>query len=200
MRQLALALLATVSFGTVASAQDVTLRGFRIEGNAGYDWFKTRGSQNGKFGFGGAAGFDGQIGDKIVVGPEFNYWQPNHRDNLVGFVNVQGNDALRQSRYQMGAAVRIGYLISPDFLIFGKGGYVSDDERRVVFNRADAVIIDDRFRTDGYQYGGGVEYTLHDKFSFAPTGLYVSAQYVRDKYHDHSTDQHAMGGIGIRFR
>ncbi len=200
MRSVAIALLAAAALSSAASAQDTTFRGFRIEGNAGYDWFKTQGSQHGKFGFGGSGGFDGQIGDKIVIGPEVNYWQPNHRDNLVGFINTQGNSALRQSRYQLGAAVRVGYLVTPDFLVFGKGGYVSDDQRRVVFNKAGALIINDRFRTDGYQYGGGLEYTLHDRFSFAPTGLYVSAQYVRDKYNDRSTDQHAMGGIGIRFR
>lgn len=199
MRRFALAFLAASALASAASAQDTTFRGFRIEGNAGYDWFKAQNSnRNGKFGFGGAAGFDGQIGN-IVIGPEFNYWQPNHRDNTVAFLNAQDALALRQSRYQLGSAVRIGYLISPDFLVFGKGGYVNETERRTIFLPTGDVLRN-QFRTDGYQYGGGVEYTLHDKFAFAPTGLYVSAQYVRDEFGGHSSDQHAMGGVGLRFR
>jgi outer membrane immunogenic protein len=202
MRTVALALLALSTVTTAASAQDTTFRGFRIEGNAGYDWFKVNGApQRGKFGFGGSGGFDGQIGDKIVIGPEVNYWQPSHEDNTVGFVNNAGNTAFRRSRYILGSAVRVGYLVTPDLLVFGKGGYANNAQYRTLYNPAGAFVRQDRFRTDGYQYGGGIEYTLHDKFSFAPTGLYVSAQYVRDEFGNrHSSDQHAMGGVGLRFR
>ena len=200
MRNLLLAALVMSTAVTTASAEDVTFRGFRIEGNAGYDRFKADGDHNGKFGFGGQAGFDGQIGNKIVIGPEVNYWRPNHSQNTVGSLTPGGDLAIRQSRDQWGSAVRVGYLVTPDFLVFGKGGYVSNSQREALLSPTGDLIGTRRRHTAGYQYGGGVEFTLHDHFSFAPTGLYVSGQYVRDKYDNHTSDQHAMGGIGIRFR
>lgn len=197
---LAAAAAAAIASSASASAEDFTFRGFRIEGNAGWDQYRALGDRNGNFGYGGQAGFDGQIGNRIVVGPEVNYWRPNHGQNTVGAGLVGGGAVLRQSRDQWGSAVRIGVLATPDFLIYGKGGYVNAAQRSAVLDSTGAVIGASRGHTDGYQYGGGLEYTLHDRFSFAPTGLYLSAQYVRDHFDNGTRDQHAMGGIGIRFR
>lgn len=197
-------LAATVSAVQAASAQDVSgdtsasFRGFRIEGNAGYDRAHSEGDHNSKFGYGGSVGFDGQVG-KFVVGPEFSYWQPNRDRNTVASPGVGGGTFYRQQRDQLGAAVRIGYLVTPEFLVFGKGGYANGAQRDA-FYAPDGGATFRHGHTDGYEFGGGVEYTLHDRFSSLPGGLYVSAQYVQANYDNHTKDQHAMGGIGFRFR
>lgn len=200
MRNLILAAVAAATICTAASAEDFAFRGFRIEGNAGWDQFRSHGDRNGKFGYGGQAGFDGQIGDKIVIGPEVNYWRPNNNRNVVGYDIGGGAGVLRDSREQWGSAVRVGFLATPALLIYGKGGYVNNSQRSALVGPDGAILARGRTHVGGYQYGGGIEYTLHDRFSFAPTGLYVSAQYVRDEYNNDTSDQHAMGGIGIRFR
>jgi len=84
-------------------------------------------------------------------------------------------------------------------LVFGKGGYVNEAQRKLVV-ADDGASAYSRGHADGYQYGGGVEFTLHDKFSAVPGGVYVSAQYVRSQFDNHTADNHAMGGIGFRFR
>ncbi len=184
-----------------ASAQDMTasFRGFRLEGNLGYDKASSEGDHNSKFGYGGSVGFDGQIG-KIVVGPEFSYWRPNRDRNTVVTTGPLGGTVYHQQRDQLGAAVRVGYLVTPDFLIFGKGGYANSDQRKAFIAPAGELSYFGRGRADGYQFGGGIEYTLHDRFSSLPGGLYISAQYVQAQYDNHTKDQHAMGGIGFRFR
>ena len=184
---------------TAAAAQDTSFRGFRIEGNAGWDRFDVPAGTNAKFAFGGSGGFDGQIG-RIVIGPEVNYWRPDDGHNAVGYLNGAGSQRIRSSHDELGAAVRVGYLLTPDLLLFGKGGYADDDQHRLAFSPTGALTRLTRDHVDGYQVGGGMEYTLHDRFAFAPAGVYLSAQYVYADYDNHTSDQHAMGGIGIRFK
>lgn len=182
-----------------AQSMETSFRGFRIEGNAGYDWAHSEGTHNSKFAYGGSAGFDGQIGN-IVIGPEFTYWHPNKNQNTVVTGDAAGTTLYHQQRDQLSGDVRIGYLVTPDFLVFGKGGYVNEAQRELFVPPAGGIATYSHGRADGYQYGGGVEFTLHDKFSSMPGGLYVSAQYVRSQFDNHTADNHAMGGIGFRFK
>lgn len=200
---LLLSAAAVAGVAQAASAQDLfgtttSFRGFRIEGNAGGDRFQSEGHHNDKFGYGGTAGFDGQIGDKIVVGAEGSYWRANKwTENNTGGVN--GGNIAHKSFEEYGAAVRAGYLFTPNLLVFGKGGWVTNDQRK----RFDAPVGETSFYnhtgTDGYQVGGGVEYTL-PSFTGVPLPIYVNAQYVYSNYDDHTTRQRLMGGIGIRFK
>jgi outer membrane immunogenic protein len=203
MKKIAFAALFAASslLATAASAQDMqtSFRGFRIEGNAGYDWAHSEGTHNSKFAYGGSAGFDGQIGN-IVIGPEFSYWHPNNSRNTVVSSGVAGGTMYHQQRDQLAGDVRVGYLVTPDFLVFGKGGYVNESQRELFVAPTGQRGFSSRGRADGYQYGGGVEFTLHDKFSSVPGGVYVSAQYVRSQFDNHTHDDHAMGGIGFRFK
>jgi outer membrane immunogenic protein len=183
----------------VAHAQDIStsFRGIRIEGNAGGDRFQSQGVHNDKFGYGGTVGFDGVIGDKIVIGPEGSYWRANDwSENCTG--SIARGSLCHKSFEEWGAAVRVGYLVSPRFLVFGKGGYVNNEQRKRFDAPAGQASFYDHFRTDGYQVGGGVEYTVSD--TALPVPVYVNAQYVYSQYHDHTSRQRVMGGIGIRFK
>jgi outer membrane immunogenic protein len=177
-----------------------SFRGFRIEGNAGYDWAHSEGNHNSKFGYGGSVGFDGQIGKRIVIGPEFTYWRPNNNRNTVVTPGDIGGTLYHQQRQQLSGDIRVGYLFTPDVLVFGKGGYVNEAQRELFVAPPGETSFYGHGHADGYQYGGGVEFTLHDKFSSIPGGLYVSAQYVRSQFDNHTADDHAMGGIGFRFK
>lgn len=191
---------AAIALGAqAASAQDMTtsFRGFRIEGNAGGDRFQSGGTHNNKFGYGASVGFDGQIG-KIVVGPEATFWRANNwSENCVG--GTIGGSVCTKSFQEYGAAVRLGYLIGDNLLVFGKGGYVNNEQRKRFDAPAGETSFYDHYRTDGYQVGGGVEYSLPTGMGI-PAPLYVSAQYVYSNYVDHTARQRVMGGIGVRFK
>ncbi len=205
MRIVALLISAASVLGAAqaASAQDffgttTSFRGLRLEANAGGDRFQSEGNHNDKFGYGATIGFDGQIGDKIVIGPEGTVWRANKwtENNTAGAI---GGNIAHKSFEEFGAAVRAGYLFTPNLLAFGKAGWVTNDQRKRFDAPAGETGFYNHTGTDGYQVGGGVEYTL-PSFSGVPLPIYVSAQYVYSNYDDHTARQRLMGGIGIRFK
>jgi outer membrane immunogenic protein len=200
----ALALGLTALTAQAACAQDTTtpdsnptFRGLRVEGNVGGDRFQSQGHHNDKFGYGGTIGFDGVIGDKIVVGPEGSYWHAN--DGNQNCSAAGGNARICEKSFEeWGAGVRAGYLVTPAFLVYGKGGYVNNEQRKRIDSPTAGNILYDHYRTDGYQVGGGVEYSLGRDVMKMP--LFVGAQYVYSQYNDHTSRQRVMGSIGFHFK
>lgn len=189
-----------------ASAQlfDVptAFRGFRVEANGGWDRFHSEGARRDKIGYGGTVGFDGIIAEKIVIGAEGTYWRANKgTENCEPGVN--GGTVCRKSFGEYGAAVRAGYLVTPKLLVFGKGGYVSNEQRRRFDAPGTLLYINGlivgpetsyyrRGPSGGYQIGGGAEYTLVKSF-------YVDVQFIHSNYEEHSRRDRAMAGVGVRF-
>jgi outer membrane immunogenic protein len=201
------ALAATCLAAFSAHAQDAaptniagTFAGFRLEGNVGWDKTQSLGRNNEKLGYGGSVGFDGNLTDRIVIGPEFTYWRPNRGENRTVVPGVAGGTVVHEGREMLSGDIRIGYRATPDLLIFGKGGYVSQSQRSYFFAPVGQTGYATRGHPDGYQFGGGLQYAPHDRFSFAPANMYVSAQYVYSQFDNHTRDQHAMAGIGFRIR
>lgn len=199
---LAAAALAAVS-SYAASAQDSTFgtetsfRGFRAEANAGWDRFQSQGTHDSKFGYGGTIGFDGMIGDKVVIGPEASYWRGSgFPENTTAGVN--GGTINHKSFEEWGGAIRAGYLVTPQLLAFAKGGYVVNEQRKAFNAPAGQQSYYNHVNTTGYQAGGGVEYTLTD--GTFPVPLYVNAQYVYSDYSDHTSRHRVMAGVGVRFK
>jgi outer membrane immunogenic protein len=182
-----------------SSVQDSnpTFRGIRIEGNAGGDRFQSQGRHRDKFGYGATVGFDGVIGNKIVVGPEASYWRSNDWTEICAG-GTRGGNVCQKSFQEYGAAVRAGYLVTPNFLVYGKGGYVNNEQRKSFNAPAGQTSFYDHYTTDGYQVGGGVEYSLGRDVMKMP--LFVGAQYVFSQYSDHTSRQRVMGSIGFHFK
>ncbi len=182
--------IALIMCGSSAYAQSTTFRGFRIEAKAGIDRLQAHGNHDDRFVYGGAAGWDGIIGDKIVIGPEASYLDTQGKSCAAG---VLGGEVCTRSRREVGAAVRAGYLATPALLVFGKAGYVSDSQRKTFTgDPAGGTAFKTRHGTDGYQVGGGIEYSLVRNF-------YVSAEYKYANFHNHTSRQNVLGGVGVRF-
>ena len=182
-----------------ASTNGSTFRGFRVEGNFGWDRFRSQGTGRDKFGYGATFGFDGQIGDRIVIGPEANYWRSNNYTEICT-AGTGGGTLCNKSFDTYSVGVRAGVLVAPQLLVFGKGGYVDNEQRKRYTAPAGQSSFYDHYNTDGYQFGGGVELSMANRFQGPLSGVYLSAQYLYDQYHDHTSRQRVMGGIGIRFR
>ncbi len=179
---------------TATSSNGTSFRGIRIEANAGGDRFQSQGNHNDKFGYGGTIGFDGQIGERIVIGAEGSYWRANEwNENCSG---VTGGTVCHKSFDEYGAAVRAGVLATPQLLIFAKGGYVVNEQRKRLDTATGGYY--DHFNTSGYQVGGGVEYSLTGEQTRLP--LYANVQYVYSQYNDHTARQRVMAGVGLRFK
>lgn len=174
--------------------------GFRVEGNIGWDRASALGDHNSKLGYGGSAGWDGNLTDRIVIGPEVSYWRPNHNRNTTSAPGVTGGTVFHEGRDMWAGDVRIGFRATPDLLVFGKGGFVTQAQRSTFLAPAGQTGYATRGHADGYQVGGGVQFAPNDHFSFVPANVYISAQYVYSDFDNHTHDQHAMAGIGFRFR
>lgn len=191
------------------SSANTSFRGFRIEGNIGGDRWQALGDHNTKLGFGGTVGFDGVIYDKIVVGAEGSYWQAKgFTENSAGGLN--GGSVADKSFQEYDGAFRAGYLVTPNILVFGKGGIAVNEQRKrfdpsgSLFYSNGQIVGPEQgyYRHEnyyGYQVGGGVEYTLPQLGSFN-LPLYVNAQYVYSNFDTHTSRQRVMAGIGIRFK
>ena len=177
------------------AANGTAFRGIRLEANAGGDRFYSEGNHNDKFGYGGTIGFDGMLGERVVIGAEGSYWRPGSgNENCTALANR--NTICHKGFEELGAAVRVGYLVTPQLLVFGKGGYVNGEQRRRIDGPTGNQLVYDHYKADGYQLGGGAEFTLTQ--GRAP--VYVNAQYVYSNYFGHSSRSRIMGGVGIRFR
>ncbi len=172
-----------------------SFRGVRVEGNLGGDRFQSEGKHDDNFGYGATVGFDGVVAKRIVIGAEGSYWRSddwgNNHSNLS-----DGNSIDHKAFQEWGAAIRAGYLVTPDMLVFGKAGYVNGEQRRRIDGPSGNQLVYDHYRADGYQVGGGVEYDItHGK---AP--VYTNVQYVYSNYHGDTSRQRLMAGIGVRFK
>ncbi len=173
-------------------ASTTTFRGIRVEGDIGGDRFKADGDHHTKLGYGGTVGFDGQY-KRFVLGAEGSFWRADDGNRV--FSDTTAGTLTRGSYNEWGAAIRAGYLLTPQLLVFGKGGYVSN-EQSIRFTPTEGTSSYGRYKTDGYQYGGGVEYSL----PIMNMPVYLTAQYVRSQYDDHTSRQRLMGGVGLRFK
>lgn len=141
MKTEALTLAATIAAGFAAQpafAQEAypelapngtSFRGIRVEGNAGGNRFMSEGNHNDKFDYGGTIGFDGTLGERVVIGAEASYWTPGKgNENCTGLSNR--NSICHKAFEEIGAAFRVGYLVTPSVLVFGKAGYVNREQRK----------------------------------------------------------------------
>jgi outer membrane immunogenic protein len=204
MRSFLLGAVALAVLPSAAMAQDTSspyatkFEGFRVEGNVGGDRSQALGRHNDKFGYGGTVGWDGSIGNRIVVGPEASYWNANNGSQVCA--GVAEGSACTKSFEEWGAAVRVGYKLTPNVLVFGKGGYVSAEQRKSIDGPTGAELSYDHYHTDGYQVGGGAELSMANRFSGVMQGLYLNAQYVYSNYDDHTSRQRVMAGVGLHFK
>src|SRR5690242_19110534 len=95
------------------TANAESLRGFRVEGQTGYDQFNADGDHHSKLGVGGAAGVDCDLGG-FVVGPEATYWWA---PNEVRTVDGPGL-AEHKSFQEWAVALRLGAMVTPSTLVY----------------------------------------------------------------------------------
>ncbi|WP_395337206.1 porin family protein [Novosphingobium sp. BL-8H] len=185
----------TTTSTSTTSSNGTSFRGIRVEGNFGGDRFQSEGKHDDNFGYGGTVGFDGMYGDRIVIGAEGSYWRASSWPQNCQ-VLPDDNSICHKGFEEWGAAVRAGYLVTPQLLVFAKGGYVNAEQRRRIDAPDGNQLVYDHYRADGYQVGGGVEYTLTQ----GRMPVYLNAQYVYSDYHGHTARQRVMGGVGVRFK
>jgi outer membrane immunogenic protein len=185
-----------------AFAQDVPVEqapftGARAEAILGYDRVADgKDNSNGKNGllYGGAIGYDAQVGG-VVVGVEGEITGSTikaHNSNLL----TAGDNIRVKAGRDLYAGARLGYVISPNTMIYAKGGYTN-----ARFNTDYSVgtaRIQQGDNLGGFRVGAGVERKLSGN-------AYVKAEYRYSHYgklegYDIDLDRHqVLAGVGVRF-
>src|SRR6187200_3347117 len=106
-----------------ASAQ--TLHGIRAEANVGVDRFYSEGNHDNHLGWGGEIGADFDLGG-FVLGPYGSFWMAKNENVTRDGPGV----AFRKSFEEWGVGLRGGVLVSPETLVYGKAGWVINEQRK----------------------------------------------------------------------
>jgi len=168
MKTVILAAVAAAAVAAPAFAQDAApFTGPRAGVTVGYD---SLGDEEG-VSYGVSAGYDVALTPSITFGPEVTLGDST--------VDATGLDVSRD----LAASVRLGYILNPQVLAFGKVGYASTRFETVVGNGA----------FEGVRFGGGLEYAINGN-------TYISAEYQRTEYEaDLGGRDAGVVGIGFRF-
>ncbi len=196
----ALSAIAMVSGLTAsqASAQGIQLRGVRADAQVGIDRFYSEGNNDNHLAYGGAIGVDTFVSPTFVLGVEGTFLNSRAENITRDGPGV----AERKSFEEYGAAVRAGVMMSPSTLVYAKGGFVVNEQRKR-FN-ADPVATPgiprndafgdyyNHYRTKGYVVGGGVEQMLSER-------IYVKAEGRYANYKTNSSRVTGLIGLGVLF-
>lgn len=220
-----LAAFAVATVGTPAVAQDTpppsapaergAFDGFRAGVLLGYDALQpgssTESSIQGRntadgLLYGGEIGYDKQIANRWVIGVEADITGSTSKvDNDPVDPNAFGFGRVKAGR-DIGVGARVGYLLSPTTMIYGKGGYTNG---RLDLTASDGTTETGRhFNLDGYRVGAGIEKSLGRRAYAKLEYRYSNYTNARLEYPSGAntnnfsvdTDRHQIAaGVGIRF-
>lgn len=196
MRYLILAAVAAATVPAAVSAQDVPVEaapftGFRAEALGGYD---SLAEDVDGFVYGGALGYDFQV-NNLILGVEGEITgttaKVTERDAIAA------GDRLRlKGGRDLYVGGRLGFLLSPTAMAYGKAGYTN--ARTNVDYDAGADSFEDGLDADGFRLGAGLELQMSPN-------VYVKGEYRYSNYkeiEDIEVDQdrhQVVAGVGFRF-
>ena len=171
-----------------ASAQGIQLRGVRADAQVGIDRFYSEGNNDNHLAYGGALGVDTFVGDNFVLGLEGTFLNSRAENITRDGPGV----AARKSFEEWGGAIRAGVMMSPSTLVYAKGGFVVNEQRKY-FNADNPFgSYYNHYRTKGYVVGAGVEQMLGER-------LYVKAEGRYANYKTNSSRLTGLIGLGVLF-
>ncbi len=186
----ALSALAMVSglAASSASAQGIQLRGVRADASVALDRFYSEGNNDNQIGYGASLGVDTYVSPTFVLGVEGTFLNSRAENITRDGPGV----AERKSFEEWGGAVRAGVMMSPSTLVYAKGGFVVNEQRKY-FNADNPFgSYYNHYRTKGYVVGGGVEQMLSERFYVKAEGRYAN-------YKTNSSRLTGLLGLGILF-
>lgn len=185
--------VAAPAFAQSGPSEVAPFTGPRVEVLAGYDHLGGDGGRNGLV-YGGALGYDAQVGG-VVLGIDGEITGATTRGVDTSVV-VPGDRFRVKAGRDLYVGGRLGYVISPQALIYAKAGYTNArvNERYT----STTLNLNDHDDLSGYRLGAGLEYKL--------TGnAYIKAEYRYSHYGkldnvDVNLNRHqVLGGVGFRF-
>lgn len=171
--------LALAASATPALAQD-DFAGPRIAVTGGWDNVQHRGDNASGFTYGATAGYDAAIGP-VRIGPEVEISDSTQKKKF----GTGADRYTERADRDLYAGARIGYVVSPSFLLYGKVGYTNAQ----FTVRDDGNHRDDR---SGVRAGVGGEYAV-------TSNVFLTGEYRYSHYSGTYSRNQILGGVGVRF-
>jgi len=177
---------------TAQQANAQGLRGVRAEGQVGISSFHAAGDSDSHLGWGGAAGADFDLGGFVLGGEGTFWWAPAEVRTAD-----QGHWVNHKTFQEYGVALRAGVDVTPDTLVYGKVGYVWNEQRKEILptaveGRGGVGSQYHHFTTHGIQWGGGIEQRIFNNF-------YAKAEGRYSDYKNHTHTLTGLIGLGVMF-
>lgn len=189
--------LAAPAFAQDVPVEQAPFTGARAEAILGYDRVADgEDNSNGKDGllYGGAIGYDAQVGG-VVLGVEGEITGSTVKTRTNNLLTAGDNVRVKAGR-DLYAGARVGFVISPDTMIYAKGGYTN--ARFNTDYRVGTARIEQGDNLDGFRVGAGIERKLSGN-------AYVKGEYRYSHYgeldgYNIDLDRHqVLAGVGVRF-
>ncbi len=189
---IALATVAAATIATPAMAQDAApFSGPHVGVEAGWGRVGGGGRIGGDgFVYGATAGYDIAL-DKVRVGPEVEFTDSTQKECRPDTAVAATAVYCERGDRDLYAGARLGYVVSPKLMVYGKGGYTNARFSSKI-DGAGALDMGTSHDRDGYRIGAGAEYAV-------TKAVYVSGEY---RYSHWSGDVHKnqlLAGVGLRF-
>ncbi|MCJ8159885.1 outer membrane protein [Sphingomonas sp. LaA6.9] len=136
------------------------------------------------------AGFDHRLNERIVVGAEGGFDVTND-DKLHGFSGISSYTL--DPKYSFDLTARAGYLVTPDTLLYARGGYTNARVKTTMTDIAGTQSA--TTNQDGWLVGGGVERQLMSNVSARMEYRYSDLSEDDGKYDRHRV----LAGVSYRF-
>lgn len=223
---LILASASATTLATPALAQDnEAFTGPRIEGIAGYDISKAGSDVDNDLNdeddesidgllYGVGVGYDIGVGDRAILGIEAELSSSTAETDVVdGDLEDLGFGAELETDRDLYLGARAGYVVSPNMLLYAKGGYTN--ARYNMLANDGTTELETDVDLDGWRVGAGAEYALSDnsfvkleyrysnytegEFDFNDDDFFDPDTGESDRF-DADLDRHQIAvGFGMRF-
>lgn len=167
------ALLAAASLAAIATpvaAQDkAPFSGFRVGAEAGYDMLRSGSSADidttrnldqsiDGVNYAAVVGYDAAVGDKLRIGAEASFGDSTAKWSNANPRPTVFNLGRVEAQREIYVGGRVGYVTSPDLMLYVKGGY--SNQRFGIDGSDGTTSASQRLDTDGYRLGAGAEYAF----------------------------------------
>ena len=136
------------------------------------------------------AGYDKTVGDRFVLGAEGGIDFTSDADVTA---SVAGSTYAVEPKYSLDLSARAGYLLTPQTLLYVRGGYSNERVRTTI--ATGSTVRTDSENQDGWLVGGGVERAINNNVSARLEYRY--AKYDQDNGKDES--HRVLAGLSYRF-
>ncbi|UZK66298.1 outer membrane protein [Sphingomonas sp. M1-B02] len=182
-----------------ASAQDQPFSGARVGVEGGWSRLgggDHRGSDG--FTYGASLGYDVASGP-VRFGPEVKVSDSTQKHCRLHPVGGPTARICQRSDRDLYVGLRLGYVASPQLLVFGLGGYTNArfSDRYRDLTVGPVRNLDVARDIGGFRLGGGAEYAVTSQIYL--TGAYQYSGWKHKAWRRHVHQNQVLAGVGYRF-